>query len=73
MCVGIRVEQLPKKSFSCSLKEWLLNVFFLQELSPERYFLESKFIPKSHARQYENELKKEFKSWADEEQSEKVK
>ncbi|XP_078360874.1 putative ATP-dependent RNA helicase DDX60 isoform X2 [Oculina patagonica] len=44
----------------------------LQELSPERYFLESKFIPKSHARQYENELKKEFKSWADEEQSEKV-
>ena len=45
----------------------------LQKLSPEQYFQESKFILKSHARQYENELKEEFKSWADEKQLEKVK
>ena len=44
-----------------------------QKLSPEQYFQESKFIPRSHARQYENELKKEFKSWADEKELEKVK
>ena len=44
----------------------------LQELSPEQYFLENKLIRKSHARQYELDVKKEFKSWADEEQSKKV-
>ncbi|KAJ7386940.1 putative ATP-dependent RNA helicase ddx60 [Desmophyllum pertusum] len=44
----------------------------LQKISPEQYFLENKFIPKSQARQYENELKKEFKSWADGKQLKKV-
>lgn len=46
---------------------------FLQKLSPEQYFLENEFIPKSHTREYENELKKELKSWADERKVEKVK
>ncbi|KAJ7386934.1 putative ATP-dependent RNA helicase ddx60 [Desmophyllum pertusum] len=45
----------------------------LQKISPEQYFrLENKFIPKSQVRQYENELKKEFKSWADGKQLTKV-
>ncbi|KAK2572326.1 putative ATP-dependent RNA helicase DDX60 [Acropora cervicornis] len=44
----------------------------MQKLSPEQYFLENKLIEKSHARQYELEVKKEFKSWADEKQSKKV-
>ncbi|XP_068713426.1 probable ATP-dependent RNA helicase DDX60 isoform X5 [Montipora foliosa] len=39
----------------------------LQGLSPEKYFQENIFIGKRHARQYEEELKKELKSWADEE------
>ncbi|XP_068760167.1 probable ATP-dependent RNA helicase DDX60 isoform X3 [Montipora capricornis] len=37
-----------------------------QGLSPEKYFQENIFIGKRHARQYEEELKKELKSWADE-------
>ena len=45
----------------------------LKKLSPERYFEKNKFISKSFARQYENDLKREFKSWADEKHIEKVK
>ncbi|CAH3109026.1 unnamed protein product [Pocillopora meandrina] len=37
----------------------------LQHLCPETYFLENKLIQKRHARQYERDLKREFKSWAD--------
>ena len=44
----------------------------LQKLSPEQYFLKNKLIRKTHARQYELDVKKEFKSWADEKQSKKV-
>ena len=55
-----------------SFQLYLVNVF-LQELSPEQYFLENKLIQKSHARQYELKVKEEFKSWADEKQSKKVK
>ncbi|CAH3109022.1 unnamed protein product, partial [Pocillopora meandrina] len=44
----------------------------LQKLSPERYFEKNKFIDKSCARKYEKDLKKEFKSWADEKHFEKV-
>lgn len=35
--------------------------------------MEQSFITKSNARQYEKELKKELKSWADDNQMEKVK
>lgn len=35
--------------------------------------MEQSFITKSNARQYERELKKELKSWADDNQMEKVK
>ena len=45
----------------------------LKKLSPERYFEKNKFIGKSFARQYEKDLKREFKSWADEKHLEKVK
>ena len=45
----------------------------LKKLSPERYFEKNKFIGKSFARQYEKDLKREFKSWADEKHIEKVK
>ncbi|XP_022789735.1 probable ATP-dependent RNA helicase DDX60 [Stylophora pistillata] len=45
----------------------------LQKLFPEKYFLETEFIQKDHVRQYESEVKAEFKSWADEGQVEKVK
>ena len=48
-------------------------VFSLQKLSPEKYFEKNKFIDKSFARQYEKDLKREFKSWADEKHLEKVK
>ncbi|KAK2572321.1 putative ATP-dependent RNA helicase DDX60 [Acropora cervicornis] len=44
----------------------------MQKLSPEQYFLKNKLIRKTHARQYELDVKKEFKSWADEKQSKKV-
>ncbi|CAH3032867.1 unnamed protein product [Porites evermanni] len=37
----------------------------LKRLSPEQYFRENKFIHKMHARDYAEELKKEFKSWTD--------
>ncbi|CAH3109016.1 unnamed protein product [Pocillopora meandrina] len=37
----------------------------LQHLCPETYFMENKLIQKRHARQYESDLKREFKSWAD--------
>ena len=47
-------------------------VFSLKKLSPERYFEKNKFIDKSCARQYEKDLKREFKSWADEKHLEKV-
>ena len=48
-------------------------VLSLKKLSPERYFEKNKFIGKSFARQYEKDLKREFKSWADEKHIEKVK
>ena len=48
-------------------------VFSSKKLSPERYFEKNKFIDKSCARQYEKDLKREFKSWADEKHLEKVK
>ena len=48
-------------------------VFSFKKLSPERYFEKNKFIDKSCARKYEKDLKKEFKSWADEKHFEKVK
>ena len=48
-------------------------VFSLKKLSPERYFEKNKFIDKSCARQYEKDLKREFKSWTDEKHLEKVK
>ena len=48
-------------------------VLSLKKLSPERYFEKNKFIGKSFARQYEKDLKREFKSWADEKHLEKVK
>lgn len=44
----------------------------LQNLRPETYFLEMKLIRKGHARQYESDLKREFKSWADSKQLTKV-
>ena len=50
----------------------MLFCVFLKELSPERYFEENKFIGKSSARQYEKDLKREFKSWADEKHLDKV-
>ena len=53
------------------MKQWF-PIFLLQKLSPEEYFLENTFILKSHARQYEHEIKKEFKSWADQKQLNKV-
>ena len=37
------------------------------------YFEKNKFIGKSFARQYEKDLKRELKSWADEKHLEKVK
>ena len=48
-------------------------VFSSKKLSPERYFEKNKFIDKSCARRYEKDLKREFKSWADEKHLEKVK
>ncbi|PFX17719.1 putative ATP-dependent RNA helicase DDX60 [Stylophora pistillata] len=45
----------------------------LQKLFPEKYFLGTELIQKDHVRQYESEVKAEFKSWADEGQVEKVK
>ncbi|CAH3109024.1 unnamed protein product [Pocillopora meandrina] len=44
----------------------------LQNLCAETYFLENKLIQKVHARLYESDLKKEFKSWADSRESSKV-
>ena len=46
--------------------------FFMQKLFPEKYFLGTELIQKDHVRQYESEVKAEFKSWADEGQVEKV-
>ncbi|KAM7443056.1 putative ATP-dependent RNA helicase ddx60 [Porites harrisoni] len=37
----------------------------LKRLAPEQYFKEKRFIHKKHVREYEEELKKEFKSWTD--------
>lgn len=53
------------------MKHWF-HKFLSQKLSPEQYFFENTFILKSHARQYEHEIKKEFKSWADQKQLNKV-
>ncbi|XP_044173202.1 probable ATP-dependent RNA helicase DDX60 isoform X1 [Acropora millepora] len=57
--------------YDVMVKEWP-DKESIQKLSPEKYFLENKLIRKSHARQYELEVKKELKSWADEKQSKKV-
>ncbi|XP_027035542.1 probable ATP-dependent RNA helicase DDX60 [Pocillopora damicornis] len=57
--------------FDVMAKHWP-NKESLQKLSPERYFEKNKFIDKSCARRYEKDLKREFKSWADEKHLEKV-
>ncbi|KAM7424845.1 putative ATP-dependent RNA helicase ddx60 [Porites harrisoni] len=64
----------PKESlqlYNTMVEKWC-GKESLQKLSPEQYFLEQSFITKSNARQYERELKKELKSWADDNQMEKV-
>ena len=57
-------------------EDYFLSLFLFnvssQKLSPEHYFLGNKLIHKCHVREYENELKREFKAWADEGQLSKV-
>ena len=60
-------------SVNLSLHPYSVECFSLQRLSPEKYFEGQTFIDKRHARQFEEELKKELKSWADDDnQLEKV-
>ncbi|CAH3109010.1 unnamed protein product [Pocillopora meandrina] len=85
-CGQLRHQQLRQKGLpgdmaltpkeSLQLYDTMVSVWpdceSLQNLSPETYFIENKLIQKGHARQYESDLKREFKSWADSRELTKV-